>query len=1116
MCTNFDFLKQEKQYISFADAAIEAEKSLLISSATCAILSRRALELAVRWVYSFDNVLSLPYQDNISSLIHEDSFKSIIDPKLFPMIKYIIKLGNVAVHTNNSIKRDDAVLSLRNLHEFCKWIDYCYSNEYTDGVFDESILDKSEEQKKRPEELKNLYEQLSSKDQKLEEIRKENNELRMHMSKARLTHKVIRAFEVDKIPEAITRKKYIDVDIQEAGWVKGQDWRDEVEVKGMPNPTGLGYVDYVLYGNDGKPLAVVEAKKTSVDPVVGSHQAKLYADCLQNQYNQRPLIFTTNGFEVFYTDDSLGYAIRRVSGVFGKDELQLAVDRRMQLKPLENIVISDKITDRPYQKEAVTAVCDAITKRHRKMLIVQATGSGKTRVSISIVDVLRRHNYVKNILFLTDRTALVRQAKKHFSNLLPDLSLCNLLDNKDTPEQSRMIFSTYPTIMNAIDETKNEFGRKYFTPAHFDLIIIDESHRSIYKKYQDIFDYFDGMLLGLTATPKNEIDKNTYNVFDLERGVPTFAYELDTAVNEGYLVDYSTIEIKSKVMEDGLHYNTLSDEEKEEFEKTFEDDEKVSDTVPNTAVNEWLFNNNTIDIVLGRLMESGIKIEGGDKLGKTVIFAKNINHAKAIVERFNIRFPEYGGDFIKQVDYSIKYVDSLIDDFSTKDKMPQIAVSVDMLDTGIDIPELLNLVFFKKVRSYSKFWQMIGRGTRLCPNLFGVGQDKEKFLIFDFCNNFDFFRVSTKGVETGIEASLCEKIYNAKLMIARELQAGKYLSEEEYVEYRNALIDELIDGVTKLDKNSFRVKNHLRFVERYKERKAWNNLETVSVSEIKEHISILVVPERDDELARRFDYLIYSIVLGMLQSKDASKAMLNVLSAAEELSKLYSIPQVKAKQHTIEKVLSEDFWKTATILELDAVREELRDLIQFIEYKKQKIYYTDFADEIMNVSEGESLYMANELKNYRKKVEYFLKEHEGTLSVYKLKNNKKLSEGDLKELENILWKELGTKADYDNEYGDTPVCKLVRKIIGVDRSAVNEAFSEFLTEEKLNVNQIRFLRLIIDYIVANGNIDDNTVLMQEPFRSVGSITNLFKDDIGTANQIMGVVAEIKKNSEEIA
>nr|WP_288556654.1 DEAD/DEAH box helicase family protein [uncultured Mediterraneibacter sp.] len=1116
METNFDYLLDKKEYAAFAKQAVEAEKSITISPSTCAILSRRALELAVRFVFSYDADLTLPYRDNVSSLIHERSFRDIIEPRLFPMLKYTIHLGNVAVHTNSNIKRDEAIVSLRDLFEFCDWIDYSYSREYEEHTFDESLLATGDEKRVKAEELRFLYEKLSSKDQKLEQILKENEELRKQMAEERKNHVQSREFHVDAISEKETRKRYIDLALKEAGWQIGSNCTVEEPVKGMPNASGTGYVDYVLWGKDNLPLAVVEAKKASVDTAVGSHQAKLYADCLEMKYGVRPLIFTTNGFEIYYTNDSFGYAQRAISGFLTQDELQLEVDRRKQRKPLVSIEISDKITNRPYQKEAVTAVCDAISKKHRKMLIVQATGSGKTRVSISIVDVLRRHNYVKNVLFLADRTALVKQAKNSYSQLLEDLTCCNLLDNKDDPESSRMIFSTYPTMMNAIDEKKNKNGEKLFSPGHFDLIICDEVHRSIYRKYQEIFEYFDAMLLGMTATPKDEIDKNTYGVFDLERGVPTFAYELETAVKEGYLVNYSTLEYKTKIMEDGIHYNELSEEEKEEYEKTFEDDELIEDDISSEAINSWLFNKDTIDTVLKELMEKGLKIEGGDKLGKTIIFAKNSLHAQAIVERFQKLFPECGGDFIKRIDYSIKYSDSLIDEFSTREKMPQIAVSVDMLDTGIDIPEILNLVFFKKVKSYAKFWQMIGRGTRLCPDLLGEGIDKERFLIFDFCNNFEYFRVNKGGSESGIQETVCEKIYNTKVQIARELQGPQYTSDEEYTSYREELVEELQHAVLNLNDDSFRVKRHMRYVETYRNLSNWNNLETMEVSEIKEHIAPLIQPKKEDELSRRFDYLMYSIDLGLLQSKSVRTPVSIVMNTAELLSAKYTIPQVNAQKEILEKVQTAEFWSNVTILEINQVREAMRDLLQYLDKVRKKVYYTDFKDALVAAEEGEAIYGGNDLKNYRKKVEFYLKEHSDKLAVYKLRNNKKLSEADLRELERILWEELGSKEDYKKEYGETPIGRLVRKIVGVDRSVVNEVFSEFLSEERLNVNQIRFVKLMIDYIVVNGNIDDNKVLLEEPFRSVGSITSLFKDDMQTAKQIMDVVADIKRNSEEIA
>ena len=712
---NFDFLRDKKIFESFASSCIEAEKSIVVSPATTAILSRRALELAVKWLYSFDNDLVMPYQDNLSSLIHNNCFCEIIDNKLFKPIKYIISLGNVAVHTNSNIKREDVVLSLHNLHMFVSWIDYCYSDNFTAKEFDENLLLDGEEKRTRPEELEDLYEKLSSKDKKIEEIRKENENLRKKLTAKRKESKNDYNFNVDEITEYETRKKYIDIELKLAGWEFDKNIVEEEKVDGMPNNTGIGFADYVLYGKNGKPLAVVEAKRTSKDPKIGQQQAKLYADSLEKKHGQRPIIFFTNGFEIYIWDDFNNYSERKVYGFRTQDELQLMVDRRSSRKSLSNITIKDSISNRYYQKEAIIKVCEDLEQRHRKFLLVMATGTGKTRTAISLVDVLSRNNWIKNVLFLADRKALVKQAKNNFSKLLPNLSLCNLLDSRDNPEESRMIFSTYPTMMNAIDDKKSKDGRKLFTPGHFDLIIIDESHRSIYKKYKAIFDYFDAYLLGLTATPKDEVDKNTYSIFNLESGVPTYAYELEKAVEDKYLVDYETLEYESKLMKDGIKYEELSDEDKEQYENTFDDDENIGDEISSSAINEWLFNEKTIDLVLEKLMERGLRIKGNEELGKTIIFAKNNKHAKVIVDRFNKIYPELGADYCKEVDYSIKYVDSIIDDFSEKDKKPQIAVSVDMLDTGIDIPEVLNLVFFKKVRSKSKFWQMIGRGTRLCP-----------------------------------------------------------------------------------------------------------------------------------------------------------------------------------------------------------------------------------------------------------------------------------------------------------------------------------------------------------------------------------------------------------------
>ncbi|OOM14658.1 DEAD/DEAH box helicase family protein [Clostridium saccharobutylicum] len=1115
MCINFEFLKFKNGFKSFSNACIEAEKSIVVSPATTAILSRRALELAVKWVYAHDDELNLPYQDQISSLIHNNSFVELIDSEMLPMLKFVIKLGNVAVHTNSNINREEAVLSLHNLYQFVNWIDYCYGEDYNEKAFDENCLLKAnEESRTRPSELKDLYEKLSSKDRRLEEIIKENEELRKEITAKRKENTENYDFKVDEISEFKTRKIYIDVELKLAGWDFKKDVSEEVELFGMPNSAEKGYADYVLYGDNGKALAVVEAKRSSKDPKIGQQQAKLYADCLEKQYNVRPIIFFTNGFETYIWDDYNGYSERRVHGFFKKDELQLMIDRRSRKKSLKDININDDISNRYYQKEAITALCEDLENRKRKFLFVMGTGTGKTRTAISIVDVLSKNNWIKNVLFLADRTALVKQAKKNFSKLLPDLSLCNLLDNRDNPEESRMIFSTYPTMMNAIDDTKTKDGKRLFTSGHFDLIIVDESHRSIYKKYKAIFDYFDAFLLGLTATPKDEIDKNTYTIFDMENGVPTYAYELEKAVEDGYLVDYKTLEVKSKIMEDGIKYDQLSDEEKENYEEAFDDDETVGEEISNTAINEWLFNANTIDLVLNKLMEKGLRIEGNEKLGKTIIFAKSHKHAEAIKERFDKLFPELGTHFAKVIDNRVNYVDSLIDDFSDKDKYHQVAISVDMLDTGIDIPEILNLVFFKKVRSKTKFWQMIGRGTRLCENLLGIGQDKTGFLIFDFCNNFEFFRTNPKGFEGNLGQTLSEKIYNLKVELIKELQDMKY-DEEEYANHRKELVSECLDGILSLNEDNFRVRMNLKYVHKYKNSEEWQSLGAVTTKDIKEFISPLITCLKDDELAKRFDLVMYTIELASLQGNNATRPIKSVIETAESLSKLGTVPQVQAQKYIIDKVRSEEFWENVDIFELDEVRESLRELLKYLEKENQKIYYTHFEDMIIAEESNDAIYNANDLKNYRKKVEYYLKQHDNELSIFKLKNNKQLTEQDLKTLEIIMWEELGTKEDYKKEFGEMPVNKLVRQMVGLDRTIANEMFSEFLNGQNLNSKQIHFVKLIIDYVVANGLIDDNRILMEDPFRTVGSLAVLFKDNMNDAKNIMSKVAEIKKNAEII-
>ena len=612
--SNFDFILKNGIFKTFAEASVEAEKSIAVANVSCTILCRRALELAVKWIYANDRELVLPYQNNLSSLVYDINFKSMINEKVFNGMTYIIKLGNFSVHSNKKVTRKEAVLCLKYLFDFMDWIAYYYDSNYTETKFDEGKLPAESSTNLKKEEREELENKLVEKDEKIEKILKENEELREKLTKQRTSKKTAYNFKVNDISEFETRKQFIDLDLKIAGW-DSTNIREEVEVKGMPNTQETGHVDYVLYGENGKPLAVVEAKRTSKDAKIGQQQAKLYADCLEKEYAQRPIIYYTNGKEIYMWDD-LSYPERKVSGYYTQDELQLLIRRRDSKENLEHIYIANDIANRPYQLEAVKKVCESFEQKHRRALVVMATGTGKTRTAISLVDVLTSKNWVQNVLFLADRTELVKQAEKNFKKLLPDMSCCNLLSSKDgDPEESRIIFSTYQTMINCIDKMKNKNGITLFTPGHFDLIIIDEAHRSIYKKYQAIFEYFDGLLVGLTATPRDDVDKNTYKFFQLENNVPTFVYEYDEAVKQKYLVDYHTISTTTKFIERGIKYSELKEEDREEYENLFEEGE-VQEEISSSAINSWLFNRDTIKIILETVMQKGLKVEGGDKLRK--------------------------------------------------------------------------------------------------------------------------------------------------------------------------------------------------------------------------------------------------------------------------------------------------------------------------------------------------------------------------------------------------------------------------------------------------------------------------------------------------------------------
>ncbi len=1114
--SNFDFLKQSKIFNNFSKACCEAENGIGLNTVTCSILSRRALELAVKWLYANDNDLRIPYNDNLSALVHDITFKNIIDEKLLKQIEYIIKLGNFAVHNNKKISREEAILSLRYLYNFTCWIAYCYSDSFEEKEFDENILPKQTINVLAVKERETLYQELEAKDKKIEETRKENEELRKKLTQTRENKKKNYGFKVKDISEYETRKKYIDLELKLAGWDFETNIQEELKLQGMPNNKQEGYADYVLFGKNGLPLAVVEAKRTSVDPKVGQNQAKLYADCIEQEYHQRPVIYYTNGFEIYMWDD-VNYPPRKVAGFYTQDELQLLINRRSGRQSLEHIFVDDKITNREYQLEAIKSVCETFEEGHRKALLVMATGTGKTRTAISIVDVLTDKEWVKNVLFLADRTVLVKQAKNNFTKLLPNMSCCNLLSTVDNPEDSRIVFSTYQTMINAIDNTKSKTGNKLFTPGHFDLIIVDEAHRSIYKKYQAIFDYFDGLVVGLTATPRNDVDRNTYRFFEIENDVPTFAYEFDRAVKEGYLVQYHSIKTSTDFMDRGIKYNELSAEEKEEYENTFADDEdNIPEEIDATAINSWLFNRDTIKKLLELLMEKGLKVEGGDKLGKTIIFARNHKHAERIVEIFNELYPEYRGEFAKLIDNQVKYNENLIEHFSIKDDFPQIAVSVDMLDTGVDVPEILNLVFFKPVKSKIKFWQMIGRGTRLCKDLFGVGQDKKEFYIFDYCKNFEFFSENPKGIEANTQISLTERIYGYKLDLIVELQNLKYQSDETFKKYREELIEEFIEEINKLNKESFLVKAKVHYIEQFSKKETWGYISTIDLADIKENLNPLFIVSDENESAKRFDNLLYQLQVKRIRTEKTGRCENAIIDTVSELEKLGTVPQVKEKQELILKVAETDYLKEADFWKVEEIRKELRDLIQFIDPYNRPPVYIDIEDTLNDIDE-EYVYVStgNNFTNYRKKLEKFLTGNLENSIIWKIRHNIRLTELEKENLEKILFEELGSNKEYAETFGDTNVIKAVRNIVGLDKSVASDIFYKYINENRLNMKQIQFVKLLVDYVVKNGTIEMEK-LTEQPFNTVGQVYELFGNNVDLFKEIREDIEEINENAEKLA
>jgi type I restriction enzyme R subunit len=1095
---NFDYLQQCGMHRLHCLCAA-AEDNQVNNPELSAISARRALEYVVKSLYAMKGV-QVPERASLFELVDGEPFRDFIgDNRVMMAVHYVRKVGNAAAH-NDHVGKRESFFCLLNLYKVVAAVLLKLKVVENVAPLDKALIPDSK------------FAPILT-DAKI--VVNESDEFA-----AKANAKSLESPEpVREIPsqmsEAETRKAFIDLMLREAHWdvldtegmVKRSAACIEVEVEGMPNGHGVGYADYVLFGADGLPLAVIEAKKASVSPIKGKHQAELYADCLEKRYGRRPVIYYTNGFETNIID-GLGYPPRRLYAFHTEADLERLIQKRGR-KDISDFSVKANITDRPYQKMAIKAVCEWYNAKHRRGLLVMATGTGKTRVSISTVDVLMRNDWVKNVLFLADRTSLVDQAKKNFAKLLPNTSI-TVLSDKDNKEDidynARIVFSTYQTMINYIDTDD-----KKFSVGRFDLIIIDEAHRSIFGKFSAIFNYFDSLLLGLTATPRDEVDKSTYDTFEMENGCPNYAYELEDAVADGFLVNYRGFKRGSMILKEGIKYSALSDEEKAQLEQVWDYEETLQELgsglvspenggnargrdIRNDEIFKYIYNENTIDNVLQDLMKNGLKVQSGERIGKTIIFAYNHKHAELIVQRFNVLYPEYGPNFCVLIDNYVTYAQNLIDKLEIRDKDPQIAVSVDMLDTGIDVPDVLNLVFFKIVKSKIKFMQMIGRGTRLSENIYGVGKDKECFYIFDWCRNFEYFEQNPDGKVVQQSLSLTERLFSLRAEISFYLQHQTYQEDAFAKSLHDDIKAELKGQVATLSDAHISVRNRWEAVSHFKSDEAWVCLTTANVQTLKLDIAPLLPHNTQDENAKKFDVLMLAIELGFVNNEyNASRAIVNVQGLAERLMTKASIPQVVAKMGTLKEVLNPTAWENMSLGWLERVRVELRDLIKFL-VGDSKTWTVDIEDVISD--DGESTGVQTRVTYKQKVLDYIARKDKNPV-LQKIYNLEQLTNDDIIELERVMWKELGSKEDYD-KYTNGMACGenvavLIRSLIGVDRKQAMERFNDFLSGSVLNADQEEFLKDIITYVCENGDITPDTIVNEAPFED--HVMDVFDDKI---------------------
>ncbi|MEP0357405.1 DEAD/DEAH box helicase family protein [Paraglaciecola sp.] len=1088
---NFEFLKPENE--TLANLGGLAEAVLFIDPGSALTRARSFAEELTKAIYKEERLPRVP-RAGFYDLVKNPVFEDCVNKSLIHQINYLRILGNDPAHGATGDLRN-AQFALGTAHQLATYMAVKYYGKSQNNIptfqdipdptqklsqLNKSVSAYEKDLKKQQEELERVVAELEK-----ERIKNATKiEAPSTAEQARRKQQSQSVADSLQWNEAKTRTLMIDAMLLQAGWDVSDPEQvgQEFEVAFPNNPSGKGYVDYVLWGDNGQPLAVVEAKKSGNTSLhAGREQARLYAQALEDMGYQSPVIFYSNGYETFIWDDKQYNTYRPVYGFYSKDSLDyLIYQRAYRNKKLEQHNPNLKIADRPYQIEAIKTVGAHFQNQRRKALIIQATGTGKTRVSIALAELLLRTGWAKRVLFLCDRKELRTQADDAFKQNLPSEPRCVIGETNKIDQSARIYIATYPGMMNRFAQLDVGF---------FDLIVADESHRSIYNKYRDLFDYFDALQVGLTATPVKFISRNTFDIFDCESTDPTFEFGLDAAINNEppYLVPFKVKDLTTEFLRDGIHYNDLSGEQKSQLEEDLGEEEAKKTTIAGKDIGRKIFSKKTDKIILENLINNGIKDETGSLIGKTIIFAQRQEHAEHLEKMFCQLYPQYGNKVCKVIHNKVPHVESLIKEFKKADNEFRIAISVDMLDTGIDVPEVVNLVFAKTVRSFVKFWQMIGRGTRLRPNLFGAGLNKSEFYIFDHYGNFEFFEQEYVEPSDLGSKSLLQTTFEARVALA------KSALERNHASAFDTAISQIKADINDLPDQSIAVRRNLRLVHELQQTDLLTKLSGKTQHDLETTIAPLMSARvLRDKHASAFDRLIANTAKCFIE--EASCLADNQTELLKQIDLLaVNIQAVRQKDKAIEKIRSSEFWQSLALEDLEWARQELRGIMK---YKKPKTGPSDYTPvtktidgEIHEFEREVKISGADEAMIYRRRLKSILDSMVAANPILKkIHDGEPVNKNELKTLTStILTAHPGVSLETLNEFYGRTADELqltIRELIGLDAAAIESHFKAFLHEHgNLTAKQVQFMNLLKNYIAQNGSILLDT-LYDAPFTAL--------------------------------